>query len=67
MQDLWLFHQEELCKEKCFNKNSITHYDIPMIHSPRASFVTFLYSILNIFEDALPIEKKEVSESIQGR
>ena len=50
-------------QEKC-NKNSITHYDIPMIHSPRASFVTFLYSILNIFEDALPIEKTEVSESI---
>ena len=51
-------------KEKCM-KNSITHYDIPMIHSPRASFVTFLYSILNIFEDVLPIEKAEVSESIQ--
>jgi len=51
-------------KEKCFN-NSITHYDIPMIHSPRASFVVFLYSILNIFEDVLPIEKAEVSESIQ--
>ena len=51
-------------KEKCFN-NSITHYDIPMIHSPRASFGVFLYSILNIFEDVLPIEKAEVSESIQ--
>ena len=51
-------------KEKCFN-NSITHYDIPMIHSPRASFGAFLYSILNIFEDVLPIEKAEVSESIQ--
>ena len=51
-------------KEKCFN-NSITHYDIPMIHSPRASFGAFLYSILNIFEDVLPIKKAEVSESIQ--
>ena len=36
-----------------------------MIHSPRASFGVFLYSILNIFEDVLPIEKAEVSESIQ--
>jgi len=36
-----------------------------MIHSPRASFGAFLYSILNIFEDVLPIEKAEVSESIQ--
>ena len=51
-------------KEKCM-KNSITHYDIPMIHSPRASFVTFLYSILNIFEDVLPIKKTEVSQSLK--
>ena len=36
-----------------------------MIHSPRASFGAFLYSILNIFEDVLPIEKSEVSESIR--
>ena len=51
-------------KEKCFN-NSITHYDIPMIHSPRASFGAFLYSILNIFEDILPIKKTEVSQSLE--
>ncbi len=52
-----------IMKEKCL-QNSITYYDIPMIHSPRASFVTFLYSILNIFEGVLPIEKSEVSESL---
>jgi len=51
-------------KEKCM-QNSITHYDIPMVHSPRASFVTFLYSILNIFEDALPIERSEVNQSLE--
>ena len=51
-------------KEKCM-QNSITHYDIPMVHSPRASFVTFLYSILNIFEDALPIERSEINQSLE--
>ena len=53
-----------IMKEKCL-KNSITHYDIPMIHSPRASFAAFLYSILNIFEDVLPIQKNEVFESLE--
>ena len=51
---------EKKCKE-----SSITHFNIPMIHSPRASFVTFLYSILNIFENSLPIEKLEVLESLE--
>ena len=36
-----------------------------MIHSPRASFTTFLYSILNIFEDVLPIQRTEVFESFE--
>ena len=53
-----------MMKEKCL-KNSITHYDIPMIHSPRASFTTFLYSILNIFEDVLPVQRNEVFESLE--
>lgn len=51
---------EKKCKE-----SSITHFNIPMIHSPRASFVTFLYAILNIFENSLPIEKLEVLESLE--
>jgi len=53
-----------MMKEKCV-KNSITHYDIGMIHSPRASFTTFLYSIINIFEDVLPIQRTEVFESFE--
>jgi glucose/mannose-6-phosphate isomerase len=35
-----------------------------MNHSPRASFVIFLYSILNILGNALPIQKSEVIESL---
>ena len=47
----------------CKNQDIIFH-KIPMIHSPRASFTKFLYSILNILEPILPIEKKEILESI---
>ena len=52
-----------IMRKKCM-ENSITHFNIPMIHSPRASFVTFLYAILNIFENSLPIERLEVLESL---
>ena len=50
--------------KKCM-ENSIPHYNIPMNHSPRASFGVFLYSILNILGDALPIQKSEVIESLE--
>jgi len=52
-----------IMEKKC-RENSIPHYNIPMNHSPRASFVIFLYSILKIFGDALPIQKSEVIESL---
>ena len=51
---------EKKCKE-----NSIPYYNIKMNHSPRASFGIFLYSILNILGDALPIQKSEVIESLE--
>ncbi len=51
--------------EKECMENSIPHYNIPMNHSPRASFGVFLYSILNILGDALPIQKSEVIESLE--
>ena len=51
---------EKKCKD-----NSIPYYTIPMNHSPRASFGIFLYSILNILGDALPIQKSEVIESLE--
>ena len=35
-----------------------------MIHSPRASYASFLFSILNILEPILPIRKKDVNEAI---
>ena len=51
-------------EKKCI-ENSIPHYNITMNHSPRASFGVFLYSILKILGDALPIQKSEVIESLE--
>ena len=53
-----------IMEKKCM-ENSIPYYNIPMNHSPRASFGIFLYSILNILGDALPIHKSEVIESLE--
>jgi len=53
-----------IMEKKCI-ENSIPHYNITMNHSPRASFGVFLYSILNILGDALPIQKSEVIESLE--
>ena len=51
---------EEFCK-----KNDIKFYKISKIHSPRASFVKFFYSILKILSSILPITNEEVNESIK--
>jgi len=45
-------------------KNNIPYYEIPEIHSPRASFSCYLYSILNVLEDVIPVKKRDVKESI---
>ncbi|NIP61666.1 MAG: SIS domain-containing protein [Nitrosopumilaceae archaeon] len=45
-------------------KYSIDHRHISMKHSPRASFTIFLYSILKVLLPILPLQKNEVTESI---
>ena len=45
-------------------KNKIPYYEIPEIHSPRASFSCYLYSILNVLEDVIKIKKQDVKQSI---
>ena len=50
--------------EKYCKNNQIFFQKIPMIHSPRASFTNFLFSILNVLESVLPIKKSDVLESI---
>ena len=46
------------------HENEIFYQKIPTIHSPRASYTSFLYSILNILEPILPINKTDIFESI---
>ena len=50
---------EQLCK-----KNQITFRTIPFFHSPRASFINFTYSILKTLNSIIPIEKKDIIESL---
>jgi glucose/mannose-6-phosphate isomerase len=51
---------EEFC-----NQNNVEFIKIEKYHSPRASFVNFLYSILRILEPIFPIKKEEVENSIK--
>jgi glucose/mannose-6-phosphate isomerase len=50
--------------EKYCNKNNLEFRNIPLHHSPRASLIPYLYSILNIMNTLLPIKNSEVLESI---
>ena len=52
---------EKFCTDK-----KIKYYKIEQEHSPRASFVGFLYSALNILEQIVPVKKTDVSESIES-
>ena len=46
-------------------KNKIKHRIIPQYHSPRASFTSYLYSILNVLQSTLEIKKQDIFESIK--
>jgi len=52
--------------EKFCEKHSLEYRKISQFHSPRASFSSFLYSMLNIFNPLIPISKQEVTESIRN-
>jgi len=49
---------EEYCK-----KNHVDYRKILMHHSPRASFPTFLYSILKTLNTIIPVKKNDIFES----
>ena len=51
-------------KEFC-TENNIDFREIPKIHSPRASFTRFLYSMLKILNPIIPIPDSDISESIE--
>ncbi len=50
--------------EKFCLENKIEFRKIPKIHSPRASFPGFLYSMLKILNPVIPIPENEILESI---
>ena len=50
-------------EEYCL-KNKITFKKIDLIHSPRTSFLKFSFSILNILNSILPVEKNDILETI---
>jgi glucose/mannose-6-phosphate isomerase len=50
---------EQFCKN-----NQITFRKIPKFHSPRTSLINFTYTILKILNSILPIEEKDIIESL---
>ena len=52
---------EEYC-----TKNQINYKKIKSIHSPRASFAKFIFSILKILSSIIPINKQEITQSIES-
>lgn len=51
-------------KEYCI-KNQIRCFEIQSIHSPRASLMNFLFSILSILGRIIPIKKQDVFKTIE--
>jgi len=45
-------------------KHKIKHVNVEKFHSPRASFPSFLYSILNVMKPIIPIKNSDVLDSI---
>lgn len=45
-------------------KNRVNHRMIPKLHSPRASFTSYLYSMLNVLHSTLEIKNTDIQESI---
>lgn len=51
--------------EKFCNKNKIAYRKIPTFHSPRASFTSYLYSMMGFLDSVVPIKKSEILDSIK--
>lgn len=51
---------EEFCKE-----NNILHKIVPKFHSPRATFTSYLFTILKILHISLNINENDILESIK--
>ena len=52
--------------QKFSETNNLFFQEISMIHSPRASFPKFLFSILNILKEIIPIKEIDIKEAISS-
>ena len=53
-------------KMKSFcSENNIVFREIPQIHSPRASFPSYVYSILKTLNSIIPLKKQEIIDSLK--
>ena len=59
------FSSGGIMENYCFEKN-IEFRKIPLRHSPRASFTSFLYSMLKVLGPILPTKKESIFESISS-
>ena len=50
--------------EKYCKKNNLEFRKIQKIHSPRASFIGYVYSILDTLNSIIPIKKHDISDSL---
>jgi len=61
--NVMVFSSDGEMKEICKNKK-IDYTEIIMSHSPRASFVTYLYSMIKVLLPILPISNEDIINSI---
>jgi glucose/mannose-6-phosphate isomerase len=61
--NLIVFSSGGMMKKICDKKN-ITHFNVKMSHSPRTSFIIYLYSMLKILNKIINLKKEDVIESI---
>ena len=62
--NLMVFSSGGIMGKICDEKN-ITHFNVKMSHSPRTSFVIYLYSMLKILNKVINLKNEDVIESIQ--
>lgn len=58
------FSSGGMMQEYCL-KNKIEHRNVEEVHSPRASFPIFFYTILKVLGPVLPVKKKDILDSIK--
>lgn len=63
--NLIAFTSGGMVQEFCL-KNKINHRILKKIHSPRASFPIFLFSILKILESVIHVPKKDIIQAIKS-